>query len=289
MSFPIRTVHLPSPLHQRCWPSPPPSECDDNTFSSIAQARLRSPSLSSPSGSSSRHRSSSSGDIAYFPVVPSTPPINDSHAYSSFNCPSNLVSSKRLALAWAIVRLRHPILASIGLMDAFGKVSYSYDPPFDTDSAILDAEASSEHRRCTTPSDLLASYQSSTRRVSRSHLSHLLFATSPAGTLISPPPSPPLPSRDSPVWPVHEHTVLLCTPHYVTDEMTLKSFIDEFIALLTQHMPHSEDDLPVVLQREWRVAASKQPPILTLKPISPVGLKMRLPPDGRFLRTVAAS
>jgi len=251
---------------------------------------LRSSVLSSPS---TRHRSASV-DIAYFPLVPNLPASSDSYECTTFSCPSAHVSPARVSLAWAILRLRHPILASIGLMDAFGKVSYSYDPPSNINAAIFDAEASVEYRRNTTPSDLLNSYKSGTRRVSRSHLSHLLFSSSPSGGFMispppSPPPTPPMLPQDIVASTTHEHTILICTPHYVADSVTLKSYIDELIILLTHYAPHSGTDLQSLLESEWIVSASKQPPTVTLKQVSPIALKMKLPREGRFLRTVTAS
>lgn len=197
------------------------------------------------------------------------------------------VTQARLVLAWAILRLRHPILASVGLVDSFGKVSYSYDPPETPTAAVLEAETSLEFR--TNISDLTAFYKAGSRRVSRSHLSHLIVATSATNSIISPPPTPPLSDQGAlPIAATKEVSFLLCTPHYVADSQTLASHLEELVVLLTRHSAGSDSSLEAALASELKLAASKQPPPPTLKPVSPPMLKMRLPREARFQRSVHA-
>ncbi|KZT35622.1 hypothetical protein SISSUDRAFT_151902 [Sistotremastrum suecicum HHB10207 ss-3] len=163
---------------------------------------------------------------------------------------SRASETSALSLAWAIIRLRHPILASICLIDSYGASSFAYDLPKDIDAAVADAEGSTElkhfgHASGMRPSEELEdAYKSGICKVSRSHLSHLLVSTShgsgsPGVQSISPPstPSSGSPPRlfssanQSPA--MTEYNLLLCTPHYVSTPMALSSILSELAALLS--------------------------------------------------------
>jgi len=81
MSFPIRHIHFPSPLQQRCWPSPPASD-EECAFPK------------SPRDSCGRRKSM---DLAYFPVVTNVVGSNDSFATLSFAAHLSRVSHQQLA------------------------------------------------------------------------------------------------------------------------------------------------------------------------------------------------
>jgi hypothetical protein len=229
-------------------------------------------------------------DLAYFPVVTNVVGSNDSFATFSFSAQSSQVSQHQLALAWAILRARHPVLASVGLVDAAGKVSFSYQSPFTTSYALVDAETSLEHRQDSSTSDLVSSYLAGTRRVSRSHLSHLYFSTSPPGSpVFSKPLTPPISEHDRRLPNPDEtlYTFLLCTPHYVADSTKLYSYLEELVSLLTTHPFLSENDLQAEINRAQNKSCTPHPQlsgiaVASRTPVSPIQMKLSL--TGRFQR-----
>lgn len=239
-------------------------------------------------------------DLAYFPVVTNVVGSNDSFATFSFSAQMSQVSHHHLAVAWAILRARHPVLASVGLVDAAGKVTFSYQPPFTTSGALADAETSLEHRQDSSASDLVTSYLAGSRRVSRSHLSHLYFSTSSSvSTTLSKPLTPPISQLDrrlsrSPSSDVDEllYTFLLCTPHYVADNATLGSLLQELVSLLTSTPSLCENDLQMEVSRAQNKACTSQSPLpeTTVAPRTPVSpIQMKLPLTGRFRRTTVVA
>lgn len=232
-------------------------------------------------------------DLAYFPVITNVVGSNDSFATHSFSAKSQ-VSHQQLALAWAILRLRYPVLASVGLVDSSGKVTFSYDAFPNPSSALADAETSFEFREDNSTDDLMSSYLAGTRRVSRSHLSHLYLSSSPSGSsALSKPLTPPISEHDrdallSPSSTEVVYTFLLCTPHYVADKKTLKNRLEELVALLTSSKALSENDLQSEIRQVQSslCAPQAQHPDTPSTPRVPVSaIKMRLPLTGRFQRT----
>lgn len=230
-----------------------------------------------------------------------------SFASFSFTAHPSQVSHFRLILAWAILRIRYPVLASVGLVDSTGKVSFSYVSlrfilsvrtyPFtrydgfsNPSSAIADAETSLELRQDLSESDLVASYLAGTRRVSRSHLSHLYFSSSTGDSspVLSKPLTPPISEHDR-AYPQSQYSFLLCTPHYVADRKLLTLRLEELVSILTSVNPPSETDLQEEISRAQKLlyATQSQNPISIRTPVSPI--KMNFPLTGRFQRAAVVT
>jgi hypothetical protein len=152
-----------------------------------------------------------------------------------------------------------------------------YEPPLDVDAALLEAKSSIDLRRNQTPSDLLASHETGSRRVSRSHLSHLFFASAPTSAFLSPPPSPSNKRRNTLSTPT-QFSFLLTTPHYVADNDTLRGFLEELRIMLEQN---NEPGLRQILEDELKVAASQQPSPTKI----PFILSPKIPQKSRFVRS----
>jgi len=239
-------------------------------------------------------------DLAYFPVVTNVVGSNDSFATVTFAATPSQASHHHLALAWAILRIRYPVLASVGLVDSTGNVSFSYDGFSNPSSAIADAETSLEIRQDKSSSDLVSSYLAGSRRVSRSHLSHLYFSSSfpESPQIVKPPTPPPILEHDnnkntSQHDSEPQYTFLLCTPHYVADRKTLKLRLEELVSLLTaSDNSLSENDLQAEIARtqvSLRVTQIQIPGVISTgrSPVSPI--QMKLPLAGRFQRIAVAS
>jgi len=237
-------------------------------------------------------------DLAYFPVVTNVVGSNDSFATLSFAAHLSRVSHQQLALAWAILRLRYPVLASVGLVDSSGKVTFSHDPFSNTSSALADAESSFELREDNSTADLISSYLAGTRRVSRSHLSHLYLSSPLAeASAFTKPLTPPVSEHDtdalhSPRPSQAVYTFLLCTPHYVADQKTLISHLEELVALLNSNLPLSENDLQAEIRRvqgSLRTPSAQHTDVRAVPRMPNSPIKMRLPLAGRFQRTAVAT
>jgi len=234
-------------------------------------------------------------DLAYFPVVANVVGSNDSYATFTFATHPSRVSHDKIALAWAIVRIRYPVLASVGLVDSTGKVSFSYDGFSNPSSAIADAETSLEFRQDKSSADLVSSYLAGSRRVSRSHLSHLYFSSASASDDPSTNPlTPPFSVSDQVDIKLSEvqYTLLLCTPHYVADRKTLSLRLEELVSLLKANTTLSENDLQTEISRlqvSQLALQYRNPGVSSAMrtPVSPI--KMKLPLTGRFQRNPVTS
>jgi hypothetical protein len=166
----------------------------------------------------------------------------------------------------------------------------SYDGFSNPSSAIADAETSLEIRQDNSSADLVSFYLAGTRRVSRSHLSHLYLSSSLDTRTFTNPQTPPFPELDQAIEA--QYTFLLCTPHYVADRKTLNLRLEELVSLLTTDKILNENDLQAEIGRAQIVlwAPQYQNPGVssTLRtPVSPI--KMRLPSTGRFQRTAVTA
>lgn len=162
-----------------------------------------------------------------------------------------------------------------------------------TSSAIADAETSFEFRQDNSPSELISSYLAGTRRVSRSHLSHL-YISSPSPDPSTRPLTPPASDSDAPTDAITnpQYTFLLCTPHYVADRKTLNLRLEELVSLLTSNDGVSENDVQVEINRarvslmalQHHMAGTASALRTQVSPI-----KMKLPRGGRFQRSAIAA
>ncbi|KAF8591917.1 hypothetical protein K439DRAFT_1643902 [Ramaria rubella] len=250
--------------------------------------------------------------------------VNDMYLHLGFTAPTSLVNSERVALAWAILRGRHPLLASRVLMQPgkYDDVRFDYTPPPSPQHALKDAQDAL--RTAHSPKDaLIDSYLNGPRTLSNDRVS-LLILSSPhyapltppasplAGPQVAPPHSPPSP--DFTPDPEREFDLLICAAHFLGDGMALHAFANDFFSLLAapaagsppdangkgpgteneNGAPLSDTMLHALLEREWHDRwgdTTQTTPTHTLNAdaalILPAPLESRLPPARSTLQRIA--
>ncbi|KAG8996935.1 hypothetical protein FRB93_000605 [Tulasnella sp. JGI-2019a] len=198
---------------------------------------------------STYQRPLSDNELSYF--LPSRADgVNDMYLHIGFRANRGLVTARRLALVWAILRGRHPLLASEVVMEQgmYDSARYSYTPP-GSPHETLDAATEAVHMRGIQGKDaLISSYLNGPRTLSNSELSALLVSSEP--TL----------HADGEEW-----NVLFCATHFIGDGMALHQTANDFFRLLAgsdsegaspsdffeESKTRSEEELLATLESEW--------------------------------------
>ncbi|KAF8735009.1 hypothetical protein AX14_002919 [Amanita brunnescens Koide BX004] len=186
--------------------------------------------------------------------------VND--MYLQLGCQINpaLIVRDRVCLVWAIMRLRHPLLASTVRMNDYHDVRFGYTLPENSKAALSSADHHLEYRSHS--HDLVDSYLNGPRTLSNERLSYLI---------VNLPNSQPTGSDEV------DCDFLICATHFLGDGMALHQFANDFFSLLGGDWTTS--DLSKILDDEIcnRRAAMKY---------LPKALEDRLPPtqDGHFQR-----
>ncbi|KAF9486448.1 hypothetical protein BDN70DRAFT_902567 [Pholiota conissans] len=84
-------------------------------------------------------------EVSYF--LPSRESgVNDMYLHLGCTVPSHLVERQRVLVAWAIMRIRHPLLASSIRMKSYDDISFQYDAPHSPNAALALANRHLEYR-----------------------------------------------------------------------------------------------------------------------------------------------
>ncbi|KAK0465568.1 uncharacterized protein EV420DRAFT_1514945 [Desarmillaria tabescens] len=214
--------------------------------------------------------------------------VNDMYLHLGFNAPTSLVRRSRVKLVWAILRVRHPLLASKVQMHDYEDIRFVYVshpshpgtlPLASVDEALLDADRNLESRSAV-KDELIDSYLNGPRTLSTDRLSYLIISSVDEGSSLPSPPSTPIPSTTAPrdANPGVNHDILICATHFLGDGMALHQFANDFFGLLGSSK--NEHELEGVLRTEWETRCNKANDEYTL----PSSLEDRLPaaPTGRF-------
>ncbi|KAG1885501.1 hypothetical protein F4604DRAFT_1615682 [Suillus subluteus] len=157
--------------------------------------------------------------------------VNDMYLHLGFVAPEHVVRRARVRMVWAILRIRHPLLASKVVMQGYDDVKFVFTPPQSPEYALVDADCNLEYRT-STKDELIDSYLNGTRTLSNDRLSYLIV--SQGGTSL---PSPPItPRSTSPInereSPSYNHDIMICAAHFLGDGMALHQFANDLFGLL---------------------------------------------------------
>ncbi|KAF8913145.1 hypothetical protein CPB84DRAFT_1812064 [Gymnopilus junonius] len=84
-------------------------------------------------------------EVSYF--LPSRESgVNDMYLHLGCRAPSHLVERPRVSVVWAILRVRHPLLASRVRMNDYNDITFLYNGPSSIPEAIASADQSLEYR-----------------------------------------------------------------------------------------------------------------------------------------------
>lgn len=217
------------------------------------------------------------------------------YLHLGFHAPPNLFTEHRVALAWAILRGRHPLLASRVVMEhkVYDSARFEcvqrccspssiahplsrYTPPASPHDALLDAQ-STLFIKSTSKDALIDAYLNGPRTLSSTRLSALILSST---SLFPTPPSTPGATsfrhpHPQPVAPDScEFDLLICAAHFLGDGMALHTFANDLFTLLASSSTSSDTDadasLELRLEREWSARDMTSP--------IPLALEARLPP-----------
>ncbi|KAG8881091.1 hypothetical protein FRB98_004548 [Tulasnella sp. 332] len=172
--------------------------------------------------------------------------VNDMYLHIGFRASAGLLTERRLGLVWAILRGRHPLLASQVVMEcgAYDSARFTYTPPGSANEALNDAMDTVEMRGIQYKDDLISTYLNATRTLSASQLSALFVSSEP--TL----------HADGEEW-----NVLFCATHFIGDGMALHQTANDFFKLIAgaasseasgeEIKTHTEEELLAILEAEW--------------------------------------
>ncbi|EIW64280.1 uncharacterized protein TRAVEDRAFT_68128 [Trametes versicolor FP-101664 SS1] len=219
--------------------------------------------------------------------------VNDMYLHLGFKAPERVARRSRVCTAWAILRLRHPLLCARAELRDYDDVRFIYDAPSSAEAAYSDADANLEYR-AQTKDELIDTYLNGPRTLSNSRLSYLILSEPQSSPELMPtPPRTPSPpsltleadsasANEAAIEPKREYELLICAMHFLGDGMALHQFANDFFGLLGG--AKSDDELRDLLQEEWRTRWATAPEESVLPP----ALEDNMPlPSSRFRRAAA--
>ncbi|KAF6766679.1 hypothetical protein DFP72DRAFT_867287 [Ephemerocybe angulata] len=185
--------------------------------------------------------------------------VNDMYLMLGLNCAAKAMSKGGVNVAWAILRCRHPLLASSIDMENYQDVFFKYSPPPTVDAALSSAETSLEYRTQTSD-ELLNDYLNGPRTLSNERLSYLIVSSAVSNESCG----------DEEV----SFDLLICSTHFLGDGMALHQFAHEFLSLLGNNDEHA---LLGILESEVSSLTDSKPE--NAQSYLPLSLESQLPPS----------
>ncbi|KAJ7326204.1 hypothetical protein DFH08DRAFT_334916 [Mycena albidolilacea] len=182
----------------------------------------------------------SSNELSYF--LPSrVSGVNDMYTCMQFRAPANLVSPLRVNIAWAIMRLRHPLIASCVEMKpgCYDDAQFAYTPPASVACAADEASTSVRVHTDVSGVELCIAFLNGPRTLSSSCLSRLAIA---CGAAVAP--------------GVHEFHMLFMGAHLINDTRTACQALVSILELLggtaaDSSKARTDSELARLLDDEW--------------------------------------
>ncbi|KAJ7185367.1 hypothetical protein C8R46DRAFT_936763 [Mycena filopes] len=186
-------------------------------------------------------RNLSPNELSYF--LPSRAyGLNDMCTRNGIHAPPSLISPQRVCIAWAIMRLRHSLMACRIDMAAgcYDDAAFVYTPPSSPSEALDQARLCVRIFDNVPAQELLHKYFNGPRTLSSDCLSRIDVA---CHGQVSP--------------GVHEFHLLLMFHHMINDTLALQETINNIFELLAGPAtpggpPRTDDELAKILDHEWR-------------------------------------
>lgn len=203
-------------------------------------------------------------EVSYF--LPSRQSgVNDMYLHLGCRASASILQRERVCLIWAILRLRHPLLASRVEMLDYEDIRFVYEAPPSPKHALEDADKNLAYRT-QSAEDLIDGYLNGSRTLSNERLSYLVVSTVQNTSDIAK-------SADA----TQNYDFLICATHFLGDGMALHRFANDFFGMLGGLL--SEQQLTVILEDECKRCYE------TLNEAAlPESIESRLPssPGGKF-------
>ncbi|KAF8327292.1 uncharacterized protein EI90DRAFT_3127342 [Cantharellus anzutake] len=181
---------------------------------------------------------------------------NDMICYFKFDCGLEIVTSRRIHLAWAILRVRHPPFASSVRMDpgCYDQARFEYIPPSNPNAALSEARASLEISFDKTGKELADEFVNGPRILSDQRLCCLIVSLPPYAYALR-----SVHGFES----SHKNRItcemLIGFAHFTVDGTAAHQFTNELLSLLggpsasNHSRPRSEEELRRLLEDEWNM------------------------------------
>lgn len=179
--------------------------------------------------------------------------VNDMALHVGCVAPRGTFDRERVLVVLALLRIRHPLLASRVEMHSYHDIRFVYQPPRSVQDALDDAEASLQYRN-QTKDELYNTFMNGPRILSQDRLSFLIISC---------------PSPSSVKSGKVNYDLLLCSTHFLGDGIALHRLTNDFFKLLGGTL--TDEQLLLALTSEWQSRCLFQPPDL------PTPLEDRLP------------
>ncbi|KAF5384779.1 hypothetical protein D9615_001268 [Tricholomella constricta] len=164
--------------------------------------------------------------------------VNDMYLHLGCHAPPHILELERIRLVWAILRTRHPLLASKVKMSDYDDVYFVYVPPYSAENALDNAGNNLEYRT-QTKDELIDSYLNGPRTLSNDRISYLIVS---------------LPRDDKSNGTAVKCEFLICAAHFLGDGIALHQFANDFFGLLGSSMM---SELAAILSVEWQARCGK--------------------------------
>ncbi|CAK5264954.1 unnamed protein product [Mycena citricolor] len=209
-------------------------------------------------------------EVSYF--LPSRASgVNDMYLHLGLRANPEIFDRSRVSAAWAMLRLKHPLVASTVKMNDYHDIKFVYNPPASVTDAIESANECLEYRT-QGKDDLIDSYLNGPRTLSSERLSYLIISE---------------PEQDESEDGTRNFDLLVCAAHYIGDGMALHQFSNELFTLLGEG--RSAEDLQFLLTEEWHTKWGASAKAADTSSTLPISLEDRLPPrpEGKFFRAAS--
>ncbi|KAH7100324.1 hypothetical protein BKA62DRAFT_706675 [Auriculariales sp. MPI-PUGE-AT-0066] len=161
--------------------------------------------------------------------------VNDMYLHLGLTAPDHVFTPARVLPAAALLRLRHPLLASV-----YQEAAFVYVPPTDVHEALRQAQSSLTWSTDRAEAHIDV-YLNGPRTLSQEHLSHIVISLPAQHHVLTPPASPSptalaLSPTALPTLPPVVNSIqidlLICAAHFIGDGMALHTFGNELLQLL---------------------------------------------------------
>ncbi|CAK5261960.1 unnamed protein product [Mycena citricolor] len=203
-------------------------------------ASVASSSTTDRSAMPTFRRALSDNELSYY--LPSRAfGMNDINVMLTFEAPKDLITPIRVRTAWAILRLRHSLLASRVEMEAgrYDEACFVYTPPASPMEAMEEGSRSLTTFAGLSGAELIDDCMNQTRKLSAASLTYLQV------------------ELENDVSPgVGAYKMMLYTPHFVLDARGIYALHNELLEMMGGHYgselrPKTDAELVKMLESEW--------------------------------------
>ncbi|KAJ4485801.1 hypothetical protein J3R30DRAFT_3282574 [Lentinula aciculospora] len=204
--------------------------------------------------------------------------VNDMYLHLGFSAQAQALQRDRVAHVWAILRLKHPLLACSVEMRDYNDLRFILNPYASPEAVLQSADENLIYRQ-ETKGELIDSYLNGPRTLSAQRLSCVIISQE-LGQFSPGHSRPNRSAMRAEDW--FDYDFLLCTTHFIGDGMALHQCANDFFTLLSSKT--SSEELHDILKEEWRIRYGSQFSEISL----PRSLEERLPLSSGKLQRAAS-